>query len=124
MLWEGTYPPYLQIRLFIFSNFHFPFFYDFLLFSFTWDPIGAKISKRYFSHSVSLISTKLYDKNVSHDPWQIAKIVIPYIPPYVMGEYTHVGYYVLAICPPKYGLLKFFVNIEPYGLENSKRYSS
>ena len=37
-----------------------------LFFSLTWDPMVAKFSKRYFSHSFGLISTKLYDKYVIH----------------------------------------------------------
>ncbi len=41
-------------------------FYGFFLFSLTWDHIRAKISKHYFSHSFGLISTKRYDKYVTH----------------------------------------------------------
>ncbi len=34
--------------------------------SLTCDPMGAKILKRYFSDSFGPISTKLYDKYISH----------------------------------------------------------
>ncbi len=63
ILWETTYPPYLQTFFFFFQNFHFSNNYDFF---FVFVNMGAKISKRYFSHSFSLISTKFYDKYVSH----------------------------------------------------------
>ncbi len=50
ILWEATYPPYLQTFFFVFFlNFQFSNFYDFFSFSLTWDPMGAKISKRYSS---------------------------------------------------------------------------
>ena len=47
-----------------FSNFVITF--SFFPFSSTWDPMGAKISKHYFSHSFCPISTKFYVKYVSH----------------------------------------------------------
>ncbi len=33
-------------------------------FSLTWDPMGAKISKRYFSHNFDPISPKRYDRQI------------------------------------------------------------
>ncbi len=54
---KASYSPHLQATFF--SNFS---LFTFFLFSLTWDPMGTKILKRYFSHSFDPISTKLYDK--------------------------------------------------------------
>ena len=61
---KGTYPPNLQT--FIFSFFKIYDFQIFTFFSVNKDPMGAKTSKRYFSHSFGPISAKLHDKFVSH----------------------------------------------------------
>ena len=42
-------------------------FYDFFSFSLTWDPMGAKISKRYSSSSFHPIWAKLYDNLGRHE---------------------------------------------------------
>ena len=46
--------------IFLLQNFHFCFV---LL---KWDPVGTKISKRYFSRGYNPISSKLYDRFVRH----------------------------------------------------------
>ncbi len=100
-LWEATYPPYLQ------AFFLFQILKTYFSFSLTWDPMGAKISKRYFSHSYYPISTKLYGNH---------------------GNPGDTGFYILAINPiwkKKYGTLIFFLNTGHYvGLEFSKHYVS
>ncbi len=64
------------VRPFQFSN-----FYDFFSFSLTWDPMRAKMSKRYSSSSFHPIWAKLYHKLGSHEGiksygryWRSAKI--------------------------------------------------
>ncbi len=58
---------FLQISfLSFFQILNFFYYFISLAFSLTWDPVGAKISKRNFSHSYHLSSTKPYDKYVSH----------------------------------------------------------
>ncbi len=50
ILWVAPSPPYLQPYFFFFSKFSiFKFLQFFFSFSLTWDPMGAKISKRYSS---------------------------------------------------------------------------
>ena len=66
-MWKAIYPPYLQTGFFcsfFFLNSHFQTFTNFV-FVFV-NPMGAKISKRYFSHNFDQISPKLYDKCDSH----------------------------------------------------------
>ncbi len=48
ILWEATSPPYLQTIFF--KIFNFQIFMIFFSFSLTWDPMGAKNSKRYTSN--------------------------------------------------------------------------
>ncbi len=59
ILWEATYPPYLQTFFFFFQNFKFSNFHDFFSFSLTWEPMGAKIAKRYSYHKSLLNFLKL-----------------------------------------------------------------
>ncbi len=57
---------HISKQFFFFNIFDFQFFYEFVSFSLTCDPMGAKISKRCFSHNFDPISPKLYDKYNSH----------------------------------------------------------
>ncbi len=63
--------------LFFFSNFSiFKFLPFFFSFSLTWDPMGAKISKRYSSLSFHSISTKFYCKYVGQEGMGIQGVTV------------------------------------------------
>ncbi len=59
---------FLFFLLFFFSKFSFFKFIIFFSFSLTWDPTDAKLSKRYFSHSLGQIYNKLYYRG---EYWQL-----------------------------------------------------
>ncbi len=82
ILWVAPSPPYLQTIFFFFQNFQFSNFYDFFSFSLTWDPMRAKISKRYSTSIFHPIWAKFYHKLGSHEGiegygryWRSAKIL-------------------------------------------------
>ncbi len=68
ILWEATFPPYLQIVYFLFWKFSMFKFLRFSFFSLKLDHMRAKIPNRIFSHIKFFrpISTKPYDKYVKH----------------------------------------------------------
>ncbi len=59
ILWETTYPPYLQAIAFFFQNFKFSNFHILFYFLLTLDPVGYKIAKCYSSHKSPLNLLKL-----------------------------------------------------------------
>ncbi len=74
ILCKATYPPYLQTIFSFFKICNFQFFMIFF-FSLAYYPTGAKT----YSHSFSPISTKLYDKYVSHGGmWAIKVLFLPW----------------------------------------------
>ncbi len=49
-----------QFFLFLKKTFFFLIFYEYFSFSLTWDPMGAKISKRYSTYKLQLMAFKLF----------------------------------------------------------------